>query len=170
MPTPNLTGITFVEVPTCLFNIKRKCWRDLCNWGFCASTVKISFFICLETGGILNSLTSSVPQSLEIPQVSDLRFCWLKDAVFQVNVLQKISAIPALENYICYLINIVSVALKKNLPIETSYSVIYTKNRKNEREATNLAGFDVSLFRSIVLGYTSSDGWSTYLQFWSWLC
>lgn len=58
-------------------------------------------------------------------------------------MLQKISAIPVLENYINFLINIVTVALKKNLPIETSYSVIYSKNRKNETEATNLAGYDV---------------------------
>ncbi len=72
-----------------------------------------------------------------------MRFCWLKDAVFNVHVLQKITAISALENYISYLINIVTFSLKKMVPIETSYSVLYTKARRNEKEATNLAGFDV---------------------------
>jgi hypothetical protein len=63
-----------------------------------------------------------------------------------VNVLQKISAIPALENYISYLINIATFSLKKQIPIETSYSIIYSKERKNEKEAANLAGFYVSFY------------------------
>lgn len=72
-----------------------------------------------------------------------MRFCWLKDAVFTVNTLHKIQAITTMENYISYIINIVSYSLKKDLPIETSYSLIYNKKRKNEKEASNLAGFDV---------------------------
>jgi hypothetical protein len=63
--------------------------------------------------------------------------------VFHVNVLPKIAAIGPLENYISYLINIASFAIKKQIPIETSYSVLYSKGRKNEKEATNLAGFYV---------------------------
>lgn len=73
-----------------------------------------------------------------------MRYCWLKDAVFTVNILQKISQISVLENYLGYLINIASYSLKNHLPIETSYSVLYTKARVNEAEVPNLAGYDVS--------------------------
>lgn len=37
------------------------------------------------------------------------------------------------------------MALKRDLTIETCYSIIYTKERKNEREAMHLAGYDVRL-------------------------
>lgn len=68
-----------------------------------------------------------------------------------------------MENYISYLINIVNYSLKKNLPIETCYSVLYSKFRKNEREATNLAGFYVKI-SFIFVGYTSSNGRLAYIQ------
>lgn len=103
--------------------------------------------ISVETGGILRSLTTSIPQSLEQPEVFDMRYCWLKDAVFTVNALHKIQAIPQMEAYISYLINICILSIKKDLPIETSYALIYNKGRKNEREASNLAGYDVSTSR-----------------------
>jgi hypothetical protein len=54
-----------------------------------------------------------------------------------------------MENYLSFLINIVTLSLKRDIPIETSYSIIYTKDRKNEREAMNLAGYDVSYFKII---------------------
>lgn len=40
-----------------------------------------------------------------------------------------------MENYISYLINIACLSIKKDLTIETSYSLIYNKGRKNEKEA-----------------------------------
>lgn len=73
-----------------------------------------------------------------------MRFCWLKDAVFTVNALHKIQAISQMEAYISYLINICILSIKKDLAIETSYALIYNKGRRNEREATNLAGYAVS--------------------------
>lgn len=51
-----------------------------------------------------------------------------------------------MENYISYLINIACLSLKKDLAIETSYSLIYNKGRKNEKVASNLAGYDVRKF------------------------
>ena len=92
----------------------------------------------------MGALTSSVPHCLEAVQVTDMRFCWLKDAVFTVKVFAKLSSINGLENYLTFLINIVNMALKRDLSIETCYSIIYTKDRKNEREAMHLAGYDVS--------------------------
>ena len=54
-----------------------------------------------------------------------------------------------------YLINITSVALKKDLPIHTNYSVIYTKERQNEKEANCLAGYNVNIniFIKLIRGF-----------------
>jgi hypothetical protein len=50
-----------------------------------------------------------------------------------------------MENYISYLINISILSIKKDMAIETSYALIYNKGRRNERENSNLAGYDVKL-------------------------
>ena len=73
-----------------------------------------------------------------------MRYCWLKDAVFTANALHRIQAISTLENYISYLINIVRFSLKKDIPIETSYHIVYNKARTYEQETICLAGYDVN--------------------------
>jgi hypothetical protein len=58
-----------------------------------------------------------------------MRYCWLKDAIFNIRVFKKLSLLDKQEDYLCYLMNIVNIALKKDLPIETNYPLIYTKER-----------------------------------------
>lgn len=41
----------------------------------------------------MNSLTSSVPYCTESKDVADLRYCWLKDAIFNVKVFLKLANI-----------------------------------------------------------------------------
>jgi hypothetical protein len=77
----------------------------------------------------MNSITSSVPHCPEAKDVTDLRYSWLKDAIFNVKVFLKLSNVLLLEDYLGYLINISLACIKKDLPLETSYSIIYTKGR-----------------------------------------
>ena len=91
-------------------------------------------------------MTTSLPHSPDIKEVVDMRYCWLKDSIFNIRVFQKLASINDLEEYLNYLINIVNIALKRDLPIQTNYSTIYTKERKNEREANCLAGYNVGKY------------------------
>ncbi|CDW74616.1 glucoamylase [Stylonychia lemnae] len=95
-----------------------------------------------ETGGIINSLTSSIPNQIEDAHISDMRYCWLKDSIFTVNALHKVQAIETLENYISFLINIARFSLKKEMPIETSYHLVINKSRTYEQETVCLAGYE----------------------------
>lgn len=54
--------------------------------------------------------------------------------------------IKNIEDYLNFLLNTSMMAVKKDIPLETCYSIIYTKPRQNEREASSLAGFDVLYF------------------------
>jgi hypothetical protein len=89
-------------------------------------------------------MTSSIALNLEDTEVCDMRYSWLKDAIFNVKVLHKLYDINSLERYLSYILNIINLSVKRNIPLQTSYHIEYTKDRVHEREANSLAGFDVS--------------------------
>jgi GH15 family glucan-1,4-alpha-glucosidase len=66
-----------------------------------------------ETGAIVAALTTSIPEHAEDTGQGrnwDYRYCWLRDAYYVVQALNRLGAADMLENYLRYLRNLVDVA------------------------------------------------------------
>ncbi|MGL4239534.1 MAG: glycoside hydrolase family 15 protein, partial [Beijerinckiaceae bacterium] len=59
-----------------------------------------------ETGGIVAALTTSIPEFGQGARNWDYRFCWLRDAFFTVQALNRLGATRTLEDYMGYIGNI----------------------------------------------------------------
>ena len=71
-----------------------------------AITLKLSAFE--ETGAIIAAHTTSIPEAPGSGRNWDYRFCWLRDAYFVVRALNRIGATRTMEDYISYILTIVS--------------------------------------------------------------
>ncbi len=71
-----------------------------------AITLKLSNFE--ETGGIIAAHTTSVPEYPGTGRNWDYRFVWLRDAHFVVKALNRIGATQTMEDFIFYILNLVS--------------------------------------------------------------
>ena len=72
----------------------------------------ISLKLCAweETGAIVAALTTSIPEHADSGRNWDYRYCWLRDAYYVVQALNRLGAVDMLENYLGYLRNIVDGA------------------------------------------------------------
>ncbi len=71
-----------------------------------AITLKLSAFE--ETGAIIAAHTTSIPEAPGSGRTWDYRFCWLRDAYFVVRSLNRIGASRTMEDYISYILTIVT--------------------------------------------------------------
>jgi len=60
-----------------------------------------------ETGAIVAALTTSIPEHANSGRNWDYRFCWIRDAYYTVQALNRLGALDVLEGYLEYLRNIV---------------------------------------------------------------
>jgi GH15 family glucan-1,4-alpha-glucosidase len=91
-----------------------------------------------ETGAIVAALTTSIPEAPDSGRNWDYRYCWIRDAYYTVQALNRLGALDVLENYLGYLRNIVDEA--KGGHIQPLYAVT-GEPRLDEREAEALAGY-----------------------------
>jgi len=63
-----------------------------------------------ETGAIVAALTTSIPEHSESGRNWDYRYCWLRDAYYVVQALNRLGAADLLENYLVYLRNLTDQA------------------------------------------------------------
>ncbi|WP_430387181.1 glycoside hydrolase family 15 protein [Blastomonas fulva] len=63
-----------------------------------------------QTGAIVAALTTSLPEHANSGRNWDYRFCWIRDAYFTVQALNRLGALDVLESYLHYLRNIVDAA------------------------------------------------------------
>ena len=71
-----------------------------------AITLKLCAFE--ETGAIVAALTTSIPEHSHSGRNWDYRYCWLRDAYYVVQALNRLGAADMLENYFVYLRNLVA--------------------------------------------------------------
>ncbi|MDX1385115.1 MAG: glycoside hydrolase family 15 protein, partial [Thermoanaerobaculia bacterium] len=71
-----------------------------------AITLKLSSFE--ETGAIVAAMTTSVPEAADSGRNWDYRFCWMRDAFFVVQALNRLGVTDAMESYLGYLVNIMA--------------------------------------------------------------
>jgi GH15 family glucan-1,4-alpha-glucosidase len=91
-----------------------------------------------ETGAIVAALTTSIPEHDGSERNWDYRYCWIRDAYYTVQALNRVGALDVLESYLAYLRNIVDGA--KGGHIQPLYSVT-GEARLDERAAERLDGY-----------------------------
>jgi GH15 family glucan-1,4-alpha-glucosidase len=60
-----------------------------------------------ESGAIVAALTTSIPEAPGSQRNWDYRYCWIRDAYYTVQALNRLGALDVLEKYLAYLRNIV---------------------------------------------------------------
>lgn len=91
-----------------------------------------------ETGAIVAALTTSIPEHGGSQRNWDYRYCWIRDAYYTVQALNRLGALDVLEAYLSYLRNIVDNA--RGGQIQPLYGVL-GEAELPERIATGLAGY-----------------------------
>jgi GH15 family glucan-1,4-alpha-glucosidase len=100
-----------------------------------AITLKLSAFE--ETGAIIAAHTTSIPEAPGSGRTWDYRFCWLRDAYFVVRSLNRIGASRTMEDYINYILTIVTGGTGELQPV---YSIVST-DPLEERIVADLKGY-----------------------------
>ena len=73
-----------------------------------AITLKLNVFE--DTGAIIAAMTTSIPEATGSARNWDYRFCWLRDAYFVVNALNRLGATRTMERYLRYILDILAGA------------------------------------------------------------
>ncbi len=94
-------------------------WRDWVRglavpleWQEAVIRAAITLKLCAyeETGAIVAALTTSIPEAPGSGRNWDYRYCWIRDAYYVVQALNRLGAVDIMENYLGYLRNIIEAA------------------------------------------------------------
>jgi GH15 family glucan-1,4-alpha-glucosidase len=91
-----------------------------------------------ETGAIVAAMTTSIPEHAGSQRNWDYRYCWIRDAYYTVQALNRLGALDVLEDYLGYLRNIVDSAAGGH--IQPLYGVL-GEAKLEEGFAPNLPGY-----------------------------
>ncbi|MGH6769968.1 MAG: glycoside hydrolase family 15 protein [Xanthobacteraceae bacterium] len=100
-----------------------------------AITLKLSNFE--ETGAIVAAHTTSIPEAPGSGRTWDYRYCWLRDAYFVVQALNRIGASRTMEQFISFILTLASGPSEKLRPV---YSVV-SSDPLDERIEPKLQGY-----------------------------
>jgi GH15 family glucan-1,4-alpha-glucosidase len=109
------------------------------EWQSAVTRAAVTLKLCSfeETGGIVAAHTTSIPEAPGSGRNWDYRYCWLRDAYFVVQALNKLGVTETMEAYINY---ILTVAADPETPIAPVHSII-PGDRLDEEIAPDLPGF-----------------------------
>jgi GH15 family glucan-1,4-alpha-glucosidase len=91
-----------------------------------------------DTGAVLAAITTSLPESAGSGRNWDYRYCWLRDAYFTINALNRLNATRTMERYLGYIVNVIAGAPEGRL------QPVYRINGRpeiDEREIASLPGY-----------------------------
>jgi GH15 family glucan-1,4-alpha-glucosidase len=100
-----------------------------------AITLKLSNFD--ETGAVIAAHTTSIPEAPSSGRTWDYRYCWLRDAYFVVQALNRIGATRTMEEFISFTL---SIASRPDQELKPLYSVV-PNSPLDERIAPDLQGY-----------------------------
>jgi len=101
-----------------------------------AITLKLNAYE--DTGAIVAAVTTSIPESSGSGRNWDYRYCWLRDAYFVVNALNRLNATSTMERFLDFIIN--TAAGANGADLQPVYSVT-GKAGIAEHEAPALPGY-----------------------------
>ncbi|MCU0950580.1 MAG: glycoside hydrolase family 15 protein [Burkholderiaceae bacterium] len=108
-----------------------------------AITLKLNTFD--DTGAVIAALTTSIPEARDSGRNWDYRFCWLRDAYFVINALNRLGSTGSMERYLRYLEGIIAdVSADAGTPEGTPLQPVYGLSGQaelHEREEPALRGF-----------------------------
>jgi GH15 family glucan-1,4-alpha-glucosidase len=61
-----------------------------------------------DTGAIVAAMTTSIPEAPASGRTWDYRYCWLRDAYFVVDALNRLGGTRTMERYLAYILNIIA--------------------------------------------------------------
>ena len=120
-------------------------WRDWVrslsipfDWQEAVIRAAITLKLCNyeETGAIVAALTTSVPEAPGTQRNWDYRFCWLRDAYFVVQALNRLGTTKTMEEYLTYITNIVDDADADPAPQRPAAALSASPARPTSRSAT----------------------------------
>jgi len=105
-----------------------------------AITLKLCNFE--ETGAIVAALTTSIPEAPGTSRNWDYRFCWLRDAYFVIQALNRLGVTETMEGFLGYLGDIAADADAERHPVlHPVYAITRSHSRLVERTAPALRGY-----------------------------
>lgn len=99
-------------------------------------TIKLNAYD--DTGAIIAAVTTSIPEASGGNRNWDYRYCWLRDAYFVVNALNRMSATRTMERYLAYIINLTGASANRRL--QPVYQISGRADIE-ERKAPSLPGY-----------------------------
>jgi len=91
-------------------------WRD----AVIRAAITLRLNVYEETGAIIASVTTSIPEAPNTRRTWDYRFCWPRDACFVVNALGALGEIRTTERYLAFLLRVAAAGKESRLlPIYT---------------------------------------------------
>jgi GH15 family glucan-1,4-alpha-glucosidase len=109
-------------------------WQDVVIRA--AITLKLNAFD--DSGAIVAAVTTSIPEAPNSGRNWDYRYCWMRDAYFVVNVLNRLGATGTMQRHLNFIMDV--VADSGLGPLQPVYG-ISGQARIDEREAPALAGY-----------------------------
>ncbi|MFL5622481.1 MAG: glycoside hydrolase family 15 protein [Gemmatimonadaceae bacterium] len=81
-------------------------WQD----AVIRAAITLQLNVYEDTGAIIAAATTSIPEAPNTPRTWDYRYCWIRDAYFVVNALNRLGATRTMERYLAFILNIVAGA------------------------------------------------------------
>ncbi|MGO8738410.1 glycoside hydrolase family 15 protein [Rhodoblastus sp.] len=91
-----------------------------------------------QTGAIVAAITTSVPEAPREQRNWDYRYCWIRDAYFTVQALNRVGASLTMEHFIDYVTNVIT--MEGGADLKPVYGVL-PEEPLEERIAPDLAGY-----------------------------
>ena len=91
-----------------------------------------------DTGALLAATTTSLPEHPGSGRTWDYRFCWLRDAYFTLNALERLGHSEEMEHFLEYLRNLCE---ERGGVLQPAYR-INGDSEAAERELSHLSGFN----------------------------
>ncbi len=107
-------------------------WQEVCIRA--AITLKLSSYE--ETGAIVAALTTSIPEAPGSGRNWDYRYCWLRDAYFVIQALNRLGATRTMERYVDFIATVAS----GGADLKPLYGIVPDLDL-TERIEPNLAGY-----------------------------